>query len=37
VLKVNPDWERELKGFHTLNFSDSFSIADAYYFRKRFI
>jgi len=37
VLKVNPDWEKELKGIHTLNFSDSFSIADAYYLRRRFI
>jgi hypothetical protein len=37
VIKVNPDWEKELKGIHTLNFSDSFSIADAYYFRRRFI
>lgn len=37
VLKVNPGWEKELKGFHTLNFSDGFSIADAYYFRRRFI
>ena len=35
VLKVNPDWDNKLKGIHTLNFSDSFSIADAYYFRRR--
>ncbi len=35
VIKVNPDWDNKLKGIHTLNFSDSFSIADAYYFRRR--
>ncbi|HOW09261.1 MAG TPA: hypothetical protein PLX08_05585 [Bacteroidales bacterium] len=37
VAKVKPDWEKELKGLHTLNFSESFSVADAYYFRRRFI
>jgi len=35
VIKVNPDWERKLKGIHTLNFSETFTIADAYYFRRR--
>lgn len=37
VLKVNPDWDKKLKGIHTLNFDNQFSIADAYYFRRRLI
>lgn len=35
VIKVEPDWDRKLKGTHTLNFDKGFTVIDAYSFRKR--
>ena len=35
VLKVNPDWKKDLKGTHTFNFDKNFTIIDAYTLRRR--
>jgi len=35
LLKVTPDWNKDLKGTHTFNFDNGFTIIDAYTFRKR--
>ncbi|MCX6256186.1 MAG: hypothetical protein NTV31_17185 [Bacteroidia bacterium] len=35
VKKVKPDWDRSLKGTHTYNFDDDFTVIDVYSFRKR--
>jgi len=35
VKKVRPDWDRSLKGTHTFNFDDNFTVIDAYSFRRR--
>ena len=37
VIKVSPDWEKKLKGAHTFNFDDNFTIIDTYTFRRRSI
>jgi hypothetical protein len=35
VSKVQPEWDNRLRGVHTYNFDNEFSIIDAYYFRRR--
>lgn len=35
VSRVNPDWDTNLRGTHTYNFDQNFTIIDAYSFRKR--
>lgn len=37
ILKVKPDWDKALKGTHTFNYHDGFTILDIYKFRRRFI
>lgn len=37
LLKVSPDWNDILKGAHTFNFDDDFTIIDTYTFRNRFL
>ena len=34
--EVKPDWDKKLRGTHTLNFDRDFTIIDVYSFRKRF-
>lgn len=36
LKKVEPDWDKQLKGAHTYNFDKNFTIIDAYSYRKRF-
>lgn len=36
VVKVKPDWNKNLKGTHTFNFNEDFTIIDAYSIRRRF-
>jgi hypothetical protein len=36
LKKVEPDWDKQLKGAHTYNFDKNFTIIDAYSFRRRF-
>lgn len=35
ILRVEPDWDKKLKGAHTFNFDNNFKIIDAYSFRRR--
>ena len=35
VRKVEPDWDERLKGTHTFNFDDSFTVIDVYSYRRR--
>lgn len=35
VIKVEPDWDKKLRGAHTFNFDNGFTIIDSYYLRKR--
>jgi hypothetical protein len=37
VLRVLPDWARDLKGAHTFNTDKNITIIDAYNFRRRFL
>jgi hypothetical protein len=37
ILKVKPDWDKALKGTHTFNYHDGFTILDIYKYRRRFI
>ncbi|MGI6339339.1 MAG: glucosamine inositolphosphorylceramide transferase family protein [Bacteroidales bacterium] len=37
VLRVQPDWARDLKGTHTFNTDGDITIIDAYNFRRRFL
>lgn len=37
LIKTYPNWDKSLKGIHTLNFNSNFSVVDAYYYRKRFL
>lgn len=36
ILKVSPSWDRRLKGAHTFNFDNDFTVIDAYTYRSRF-
>jgi hypothetical protein len=36
LKKVEPDWDKQLKGAHTYNFDKNFTIIDAYSYRRRF-
>ena len=35
VKKIEPDWDPNLKGTHTFNFDDDFTVIDAYSMRRR--
>lgn len=35
VKKIEPDWDTNLKGTHTFNFDDDFTVIDAYSMRRR--
>ena len=35
ILKVRPDWDRNLKGTHTFNSDGGFTIIDTYRLRRR--
>lgn len=37
ILKVKPDWDKALKGTHTFNYHEGFTILDVYKYRRRFI
>jgi len=36
IIKVKPDWDNSLKGAHTYNFDNGFTIIDVYRFHRRF-
>jgi hypothetical protein len=36
LKKVEPDWDKRLKGAHTYNFDKNFTIIDVYSYRRRF-
>jgi hypothetical protein len=35
LSKINPDWDKKLRGTHTLNFDRDFTVIDVYSFRRR--
>ena len=35
ILKVQPDWNKDLKGTHTFNYSENLTVIDTYTYRKR--
>ena len=35
LCDIKPDWDKKLKGTHTLNFDKDFTVIDVYSFRKR--
>jgi hypothetical protein len=35
IKKIEPDWDTNLKGTHTFNFDDDFTVIDAYSMRRR--
>lgn len=35
VYRINPDWDKDIKGTHTYNFENNFVVTDAYSFRRR--
>lgn len=37
IQKLEPTWNKHIKGIHTSNFSDKISVVDAFSFRNRFI
>ncbi len=37
ILKVKPEWKRDLKGTHTFNYESGLTIIDVYKFRRRFL
>ena len=36
VEEIKPDWDNKLKGVHTINFDENFTIIDTYKFHRRF-
>jgi len=36
IEEIKPDWDHKLRGVHTLNFDENFTIIDTYKFHRRF-